>query len=370
MDVDQPGPSTRVPDIRVQPASPPRGAMRSLKGKEREEARRKRAFWGNTTHPALVCGDGVERGTFEALVHEAVFSTTFSESNANGDAPEDRESKEASSLPRHKLAWRDFSSAVLFALPAAMDRIQFETEFCRCCDMLLTGASDDEAKSVAQHKISWLAEQYLSYHDEPVDRAAWDEWRSKTIPNFHFTPTVSGVPPSSSMQALHAPSPQLGEADKSPDLNAFSPRPHASDRMMSLLDALGEPAVPRNGPSVSHSWQRAIETTGLTRDILLGLDPQLVARSLFVFNQRALQNVPSNISASACMLSEPNSENAGSEATLSPLAPFTGDDERPHWLTKVVMLQILISDSSHFQNAILTSSAESSTHVWPALNLA
>jgi hypothetical protein len=35
MDVDQPGPSTRVPDIRVQPASPPRGALRSLKGKER-----------------------------------------------------------------------------------------------------------------------------------------------------------------------------------------------------------------------------------------------------------------------------------------------------------------------------------------------
>ena len=39
---------------------------------------RKRAYWGRGTHPSLVIVDGkIERGAFEALVHEAVFVTTF-----------------------------------------------------------------------------------------------------------------------------------------------------------------------------------------------------------------------------------------------------------------------------------------------------
>jgi len=41
--------------------------------------RKKRAYWGRLTHPDLSQdADGkIEKGTFEALTHEAVFGTTF-----------------------------------------------------------------------------------------------------------------------------------------------------------------------------------------------------------------------------------------------------------------------------------------------------
>lgn len=105
------------------------------KGKEREELRRRRAYWGRGTHPSLVVGKEVEKGTTEALVHEAVFATTFVTSEATDDV--DEEQNAAPGSPR----WREFAAAVLLSLPSLIGRAAFETEFVRCCSNLFSGST-------------------------------------------------------------------------------------------------------------------------------------------------------------------------------------------------------------------------------------
>ena len=83
------------------------------------------------------------------------------------------------------------------------------------------------------------------------------------------------------------------------------------------------------------------------------LDTQIIARSLYIYHMRALQQVPHNVTVSACLKSEqPDNQDADPTTTepspSSPLTPFIGTDEQPHWLTKLILLQILISDSPTF----------------------
>ncbi|KAF7797130.1 hypothetical protein EIP86_008322 [Pleurotus ostreatoroseus] len=329
------------------------GMLATGKGREKEDGRRKRAFWGSTTHPGLTTSEGeIERGSFEALIHEAVFSTTFLRSPEQ-DASAEGQRPQTSCRPE----WRDFSCAVLFALPLVGDRVLFEVEFSRCCGMLFSAADTEEQKQEVQQKISWLAEQYLSYHGSPADADIWEEFCNNTLSSFpiagYTSSKLSGLPQSSSTQAIFAPSPHLDGTEKSPNLGAFSPRPNDGNRMMSLLDVLGEvPPASRSTANNAHAWQQALHATGFTRDILLTVDPQLIARSLFLFNQRALQRVPHNVTTVVCGLldtSEDLAPNGPERHTTSPLAPFIGHDETPHWLTKLVLVQVLISDTPHMQ---------------------
>lgn len=341
-------------------------SQRSGKSRDREDSRRKRAFWGSSTHPSLVLRDGaIEKGSFEALVHEAVFHTTFRDP-ANAD--------ELSS------GWRDFSSAVMCALPAVMDRAQFEGEFRRCCTMLVDTTGDDEDKQQASRKnVHWLADLYVTYHGQPVDSSAWDDWCNATISDFPVPGEAAskpgGLPQSTSMQGLYSVSPEMssvteiGGAVGSPDLGAFSPRPGGGDRMMSLLNALGEPPKPK-APASSHTkpWHAVLNRSGFNRDVLMSLDAQIIARSLYVHNLRALQKTPHNVTVTACLKSE-QEDQPEHEATSvsdapapkhSPLAPFIGTDDQPHWLTKVILLQILMSDSPtfHVPSAFVGSSMD------------
>lgn len=328
------------------------GESGSGRGKEKEEGRRKRAFWGSTTHPGLISRNGiVERGTFEALIHESVFSTTFAQHAEPEDAGEDGESH--LSQMSHKSEWRDFSCAVLFALPLVGDRVVFEVEFSRCCVMMSNAADTEEKKQEAEQKISWLAEQYLSYHGSPADADIWEDFRSNAIPNLSLSGNtsskLSGLPQSSSTQAIFTPSPHLDGNGKSPNLGAFSPRPNDNDRMMSLLDVLGEtPPAPQGSSSKSQSWRQALPVTGFSRDILLSVDSQLIARSLFVFNQKALEHVPHNVTTSVCQLLDSSDDldpSGPRTSVISPLTPFIGCDGSPHWLTKLILIQVLISDT-------------------------
>ncbi|KAI0689000.1 hypothetical protein BC835DRAFT_1371134 [Cytidiella melzeri] len=322
------------------------GTPRSTKGKEREDARRNRTFWGTTTHPALVASArGVESGTFAALIHETVFGTAFSESEANG-----------------KARWQAFALAVIFALPSTIGQAQFEPEFRRCCTMLLDSASDLDT---ARKRVQWLVEQYLTFYLTPVDLTAWKDWLDSNIPNFpsdfSALSVPAGLPGSSSTRAIFSRSPeiiateQLNLTTKSPNVGTFSPRPDDNDRMGSLLDALGDTTggMQRDRPAVNSTipakaWHQSLDNGGLTRELLLSLDVQLIARSLFVFGQRALQRVPNNIPATMCLTPDLDVEaDQPPLASLSPLMPFVGSDELPHWLTKIVLLQVLISDSSN-----------------------
>ena len=346
-----------VPDNDVE--KPKEAGSRGGKGKERDDGRRKRAFWGSSTHPSLVLTDGVvEGGTYEALVHEAVFHTTFRNDEGSPDQSE-LSSSQSSSLC-------DFSSAIVCALPSAIDRAQFEIEFRRCCSMLVdTSGADTTKQEKARKKVHWLADLYVTYHGTPIDGAAWDTWCSATIPNVQLGDVASkpaGLPQSTSTQALFAPSPEMPSTSPaglagSPDLGAFSPRPGGSDRMMSLLDALGDrPQQKRSASTFTKTLQNSLDRGGFSRDILMSLDTHVVARSLYVHNLQALQNAPHNVTVASCLNAEQADtievESVAPNAnTRSPLDAFFGTDEHPHWLTKLILLQILISESPTFQSS-------------------
>lgn len=322
-------------------------------GKGREDlgtsGRKKRAFWGRRTHPDIVQGGGkIEKGTFEALVHEAVFATTFLPTRDH-----DQEDSETAADQRRE-QWKDFASSVILCLPSIVGQAKFEVEFLRCCEYLVSGA-DDDLKVEERSRVGWLASEYRRYHGMPVDQAAWDEWRQQTIPDISVAQSspASVIPMSSSMQAMH-PSPILMV---SPNINTFSPRPNEDAKMASLLGALSVQDVPPS-PSKKASLElrnfehqqslrsgarmpwAALEQEGLSRDVLLLLDPSLIAHSLILFHRSVLEKTPENLTASFVMGSESSAQDTWSFGLLF------GSADQPHWLTKLLLIQILGADTS------------------------
>ncbi|OCH89401.1 hypothetical protein OBBRIDRAFT_732687 [Obba rivulosa] len=337
--------------------------LEGSKGKERDETRRRRAYWGRGTHPSLVVTeDCIERGTFEALVHEAVFATTFlATPEHSSESKQDEQAEQRLSL--YKPQWQDFSTAVLLSVPLLVDRAAFEAEFLRCCSYLVSGANDD-AREEERTRITWLISQYLNYHNVPLNKTAWEDWRKETLPNFpsdiEAGSRLAGLPKTVSTQALYTPSPNpnnpttLDNLQTSPSLGMFSPRPGVNDKMMSIVEALGEPTTAPNAPPFDpRSLAMALEQEGLSRNVLLGTDPQLLARSLYVLNKRLLHNVPDNFSvdlfyAPAASEAEPTGPNSAAPdpSASAKMAPFVGSDAQPHWLTKLILTEILAPEVS------------------------
>ncbi|KAI0700969.1 hypothetical protein C8T65DRAFT_656956 [Cerioporus squamosus] len=325
---------------------------RGGKGKEREEMRRRRAYWGRGTHPSLVLGnEGVEKGTTEALVHEAVFATTFAVTQT--DPPEDS----TSSAPRYKPEWREFAAAVVFSLPLLMGKSAFETEFHRSASNLVNCAADDVREEEVK-RVEWLAGVYLDYHGSPASQESWDSWCKDISPNFSPVHTKAAAPLPSSSQTTPTPSHHvptgLGSEDVSPNIAGASPRPGASDsRMESIIEALGGTGGPENRLSFSpDALRNALEEEGLSRDVLLSLDPALIARSFAACQKGALQKVPDDFTAEYVLVSGPQDPSeATSTSTSASLAhtllPFLGNDQRPHWLTRLVLIQVLVPEPAN-----------------------
>ncbi|KAJ7591782.1 rho GTPase activating protein 22 [Mycena floridula] len=278
--------------------------------------RKKRAFWGRKTHPDLGLEDGkIEKGSFEALVHEAVFATTFEKERSE--------------------QWKDFASAVLLCLPSLVTPNRFEPEFLRCCSYLVSGAQD-EVREEERERVAWLAGEYLRYQGSPVDLPAWETWRDETIPGVQSAVVAQEIPPSmptsSSLQALYLPSPF-----QSPNIGTFSPRPDGTSNVVSLMDAFGGiPASPSRSAfmdSARAPWATALDREGLSRDVLLMVDHHTLARSLTLFHRSALEQSPENLTAS--YLLGPDHQSI-----------FFGSDDQPHWLTKLLLIQILGADTS------------------------
>ncbi|KAG0703340.1 hypothetical protein DFH29DRAFT_1079014 [Suillus ampliporus] len=342
--------------------------------------RKKRAYWGRRTHPDLARGDsGIEKGTFEALLHEAVFATTFLQPSTEGE--------EQTGEPRRP-EWKDFSSAVLLCLPILVGREIFENEFTRLCENLVSGA-EDKTKDFERSCVSWMAGEYLRYHGAPADESAWNDWRKETIPTFSWNEgSASGMPKSTSTQAVFAPSPNPGMYTPSmtgcgfsPNLGTFSPRPGDDAKMASLMEALGTglqaPASPgkplsprqqRPQQPFAESKQRVwtlLAQDGFTREVLSLLDPTAVAHSLRIFHRRILHQLPDNLTADHILKadSDPGASpdpGAGAPASSSPSAALFGSDDRPHWLTRLLLMQILGADSSSSSGQ--ERSASSRTH--------
>lgn len=340
--------------------------------------RRKRAFWGRRTHPDLALDtDGtVWKGTLEALIHETVFATTFASLQGTTSG---NDMQQSSSQNTGLAAWQDFALSVLLALPLVLGSDKFESEFVRCCTYLVSGANA-AAKEGDRARVAWLAGEYLRFHGKPVDEAAWDDFQRETIPGIIQTsnelPSGPSLPVSASVQALYAHSPNLQLSSSpnanliSPNVDTFSPRPD-NHRMMSLQGGLIMDSTRSSGMTASPS-KSSIDTghrtsgsgnsqdisfalldrDGFTKDVLFRFKTQDVAHSLFLFNRHLLEDLPENLTADDCLASTPaliEPQAHPSQDSAEPrsiIGHFLGSEARLHWLTKLVLLHVLILDTS------------------------
>ena len=333
------------------------------KGKAKDEGagtigRKKRTFWGRRTHPDLIMNASgiIEKGTFESLVHEAVFATTFLVSDAGDSEKQDADKSD------NRRRWHEFASSVLFSIPSIVDRHAFEMEFTRCCSYLVSGA-EDGTKDVQRSSVTWLANEYLIYHGQPVDATAWDQWKQETIPGASLTAETatysSGLPVSSSTQAIHHPSPLVNSA--SPNINTFSPRPE--DNPQTLLDALFPAPIHEHqshtsrqiltSPSIRFPWA-TLNEEGLSKDLLFLLDPYLIAHSLTLYHRSVLDQCPENLTTEFITGREESNSNEENEHISIPSSSSSnslfGSEDKPHWLTKLLLLQILGTEISGGHN--------------------
>ncbi|KAG6901253.1 hypothetical protein C0995_014541 [Termitomyces sp. Mi166 len=435
------------------------------RGRDEGQGRKKRAYWGRGTHPELVRSEGkVERGTFEALVHEAVFATTFlgagvrregqdeEEWGKEGESKEEQEGGGQEENQRKRTEeWKTFASAVVLGLPALVGLKRFEAEFVRCCSFV--GVCDDEEdadgeggddereddedasdsdsesdsdscrdemkekereRAIAKEKekarskrqrererIAWLAAEYLRYHADyaPVDPGAWES--AISVPYRVHVPNgagARGVQASMSTQGVYQPSPVLGGGGNgaglgSPNTFVFSPRPGEGARVgMGVFGALDaqDVVIPSKNASLDlrKSEQRtggggrsgggsgsrvpwaALETSGLSRAVLLSLDPQLVMRSLVLFHRSVVEKTKEDLTAGFVLgveglglggvqpspssdaesMSPTGNVNAAGNVGDGEAAELFGTDDNPHWLTKLVLMQVLGADTSMVQN--------------------
>ncbi|KAJ7832488.1 hypothetical protein B0H13DRAFT_2370924 [Mycena leptocephala] len=245
---------------------------------------KQRAYWGRRQHPELgVKGagagalGGVEKGSVQALIHELVFATVFLQLQEQCGSEEAR---------RREEGWRNYALAVLLCVPILIGRARVETELIRCAKCLVSGAVPEEAECT----VAWMVGEYLRLHGAPADADAWEDFRAEAIPAFF----PASQPVSSSMKtsthAMYAPTRFASLT------NTLSPRPQRGNaRMLGLLDALGQS---RGGLSLRMPWA-ALEVEGLSRDVLLALDPHVIARSLTLFHRAVLEQAPDNPTAAA-----------------------------------------------------------------------
>ncbi|KAJ7688040.1 hypothetical protein B0H17DRAFT_1180673 [Mycena rosella] len=258
---------------------------------------------------------GVEKGTLEALVHELVFATVFSHDNCDADEAARREEE-----------WRDHSLTVLLCLPLFFGRACVETEFIRGVPRLGRGAGRDEAHPRARRVDGGRV-------PPPVRRSCgcgrmqWEDFHAEALPDVFFPspqPVTSRMPASVSTQAMYTPSLLLGVSSPTFSTNTFSPRPDGGSARMAA------------GLSSRMPWA-ALETERLSRDVLLALDPHVLARSLTLFHRAVLEQAPDNPTAAFV---DPGAGGGGA------CAPPFGSDVAPHWLTKLLLVQILGADTS------------------------
>jgi GTPase-activating protein BEM2 len=331
--------------------------------------KRKRAYWGRRTHPSLIQTDGqIEKGTLDAIVHEAVFGTTF----VSSEDPQESQLVEVSDE-----AYQDFASAVILVLPSIIGQAKFETEFFRCCDFFVNGA-DGAEKAKAKARVTWLASEYLADHGKPADSQTWDEWRKNITPD--VVPLDIPSDPLPDEELTYTPEDDDSDLDDvlSPDFGTLSPRPAANDRMVSLVEILKAGPPDETRPSTSRSRQgqpsvgdtlkkssgdgrrgrsvwTLLERDGLSREVFLMLDPHLIFTSLNAFHRSKLSEatrlftLDTALAADGVSKSHPGvTATEGNDATsvAKSIAMFLGSDDRPHWLTKLVIEQVLGTEGS------------------------
>ncbi|KAF8994802.1 hypothetical protein BDQ17DRAFT_1366382 [Cyathus striatus] len=383
-------------------------AEEEKKGKGREmvvssgsgtTGRKKRAFWGRRTHPDVARdGNGrIEKGTFEALVHEAVFATTFLVVNADEerekeeerdedseeeDDDEHREKKQGKKAEteqeRQLREWRDFASTLIFALPSIVGRNAFELEFARCCSYLVSGA-DENLKEREVSRVVWLAREYVRYHGAPVDPESWNQFREETIPGIELSVSLSEDEAAGN---VGSPETNTESTDTSPNVNTFSPRPDGP-RLTSIIEVLDSPIVQTSISKQSldlrtFEHQNSLHPSysyTISRMPWGALNEEGLSRILTLYHRSILDQTPDNITAEFVTGNEPCGGNDDEDIPQSTFAPLFGNEDQPHWLTKLLLLQILGADTSgsgaHFSSPhVRTHSRSEVISVWASYRCA
>ncbi|KAG9092063.1 rho GTPase-activating protein [Ceratobasidium sp. 370] len=274
----------------------------------------RRKFWGRGRHPELVVSNlakGEIQGSLDALVHEVVFGTIDM----------DRARREA------------FASAVLLCLPSAVSqREEFDESFMRFLSRALQSSEGGE-KGTEMEWVEWCVRTYASIYGL---QDSWDEWMEKN------GVTLGGG------QVAGIGSPYTG---------AFSPRPKQEETLGGLLSnpqtrlsssslAVAIPVSALTPDTIAEFFVRpsklgtTLERDRLSRDVFLRIPSGTIAKSLRVLNQAFL----------ALANTTPESDSLRSSRFLrlprgtNPASLFCGSDSAPHWLTRLVMTQVLSPD--------------------------
>ena len=260
-------------------------------------SRKPQPFWGPGPHPGTLRDDSgsIVGGTAEALVYEMVFGPLFT--NERKDFDED--------------AWKEFSRPILFCLPALTGRDAFENGFVNSADHYIRYLNDQKALRDGRQRIEWLLSQYAYYlRPEPLSPVF-----EVFLSTFSFTitqPTTLQRTPLQSPTTEYQTPPRATRNGILPP-NQISQSPNANANTATLVEDLGQ--------------------RGLSREILTHLDSNVVAKSLNMYFKSEIAAARNLFSSGIVRMSL--------DDVRHPWAAFFGTEARPHWLTLLIVKQIV-----------------------------
>ncbi|KAG8871240.1 rho GTPase-activating protein [Tulasnella sp. 331] len=304
-------------------------------GRERgmEDGRRRRAYWGRAQHADLcVSEDGTpQSGTSDALIHEVIFATTFErEADPTG-------SSAVAECPLTQTAgtrWRHFARAILLCLPSRIKKSAFETELLRDLDSFKRGATEEELEN-QRARLGWVVREYVRLHGAADSESEWQtvlEEYSDATSSSNSSPTIQG--PRTITLSTPSPPQAAGLGNSTPSHLLDTPARPPVTRGLSA-DSFDRPYAPR--PPVNRGLStdsgsklaNALMGEGLSRDTFARIEMRKVADSLTEFARSQLGG--SIHSADFLTINDPGDE----------LSNFCGSDDKPHWLTRIVLDTIL-----------------------------
>jgi len=272
--------------------------------------RARRAYWGTAKHPELVLGeDGtVHSGTLEALVHECIYAT------ATGD-------------DHH---WRAFSSAVLLCLPRIAGKDKFEVEFMRYAGRMLPTNAE---------RVAWLVATYLRHSfvpsepDQGADLARWRGWCAQ--PDVGL---LNGEHPTLDSWFAASELPGIILNEPSPTHQTFNANPVPSGTRRHIL--------------ISQDALASLRTQVMSREALFAIPVPALAESLRVYFEGSLSTAMKGSPADWIDATPPSPPRIRSHALLDAvrMRDFSGSDNTPHWLSHLILNQLLLSQPTRRHN--------------------
>ncbi|KAG9036552.1 rho GTPase-activating protein [Tulasnella sp. JGI-2019a] len=315
------GPTPVLPEIESKSSLDPEyGSGESgVHGRQRstEDGKRKRAYWGRAQHADLCISEDKtpKSGTSDALIHETIFATTFQrESDPTNEIP----ISERLLTEPDEVRWRQFATAILLCLPARITKASFETELIRDLDSFKRGATDTELQN-QRSRLKWLVYKYINLHGAAAKEGEWqallEEYDEADPCSSSGSPTVRG----SRTIILSDPSPQRGGS-----LSTSTSAP--------LLSAQTRPPPARGLSTDSIDRSRlanVLTCEGLSRETFARTEMRKVADSLTEFARSQLDGPIQT----ADFLVDGETGNS--------LSAYAGSDDKPHWLTRIVLDMVL-----------------------------